>query len=168
MTTRSNVRVSAIPASSMITNVSRPTTSASGSSWPIAHTSLAKLSATTRLVPSWRWLRSSSAAAADGAKPSTFPPLLVHAAARARMAVVLPVPAGAMASCSWRPEVAISWTKSCWPGFKGSWLARDWSSAKVTEFASTVRPPPRPAVSIRRCSAHRIRCDVYCVAAGVA
>jgi len=149
-----------MPASSMITNVPGPTVSARGSWWPIAHTSLARLSATIALVPSSRRVRSSSTAAAEGARPTTLPPLLVHAAARARIAVVLPVPAGAMASCSCRPEVAMSWTRSCCPVFRGSWLAIDWSRAKVTEFASAVRPPVRLAVSMSRCSAHRIRCEV--------
>ena len=51
--------------------------------------------------------RSTAAAAADGASPRTVPPSLVHAAASARMAVVFPAPAGAIASCSRAPEVAI-------------------------------------------------------------
>ena len=53
------------------------------------------------------WSRSCAAAAAEGASPMTLPPPLVQAVARARRAVVFPAPAGAMASCSRAPEVAI-------------------------------------------------------------
>jgi len=42
----------------------------------------------------------SRSSAADGAKPTTVPPLSVHACIRLRMAVVFPAPAGAMASCN--------------------------------------------------------------------
>ena len=40
-----------------------------------------------------------AAAAAEGARPSTWPPSWVQARVRARIAVVLPAPAGAIASC---------------------------------------------------------------------
>jgi hypothetical protein len=49
-------------------------------------------------VPPGTAARSSSAATADGARPMTVPPLSVHARANTCIAVVLPEPAGAIAS----------------------------------------------------------------------
>ena len=72
------------------------------SCWLADQVSLARVSVWASI-----WSRSSAAAAADGASPITVPPPSVQAAARARMAVVLPAPAGAIASCSRAPEVAI-------------------------------------------------------------
>ena len=51
---------------------------------------------------------STIAASAVGARPMTWPPELRHACASAAIAVVFPVPAGASASATRRPQVAIS------------------------------------------------------------
>ena len=63
--------------------------------------------------------RRTAAAAADGASPRTVPPSSVQAAARARMAVVFPAPAGAIASWSRAPEVAISRDQGGLSGVEG-------------------------------------------------
>ena len=101
--------VSAIPASSMITNVDRPMRSAqSGRSlWWMDQVSFANVSVGAPVAS-----RSCIAAAADGANPITWPPLSLHARARVRIAVVFPAPAGAIASCSRAPEVHMPRTKA--------------------------------------------------------
>ena len=76
-----------------------------------------------------------SAAAAEGARPMMVPPPSVHALARARIAVVLPDPAGAIASWSRAPEVAISRTSVACPALRVIPLAVDSSSARSTEDA---------------------------------
>ena len=83
---------------------------------------------TRRVWPGCRSARRSAPATAPrprrtGPSPTRCPPLLVQAVARACMAVVLPVPAGAMASCSRAPEVAIRRTRSAWPGSRSIPLA---------------------------------------------
>ncbi len=99
------------------------------------------------------WERRASAAAAEGARPMMVPPPSLQALARARIAVVLPDPAGAIASWSRAPEVAISRTSVACPALRVMPLAVDSSSARSTEDASTAYPSWRPAASTRRCSA---------------
>src|SRR5829696_4670971 len=119
-TAASRDRVSAIPASSMITNENRPMRSAqSGRSlWWMDQVSLASVSADTPVAS-----RSCAAAAAEGANPSTWPPLSRHAWTRVRMAVVFPAPAGAMANCSRAPEVHMERTKGVQVGITGAAVA---------------------------------------------
>ena len=116
---RSRLRVSAIPASSMMTrlfgSMAAIQAGAVCSRWLRLQVSLARVSQGT---PSS--FSSALAAAADGASPTTVPPDSVHADPRTRMAVVLLVPAGAMASWTRRPEQAMSRTRSLWPG--ASWV----------------------------------------------
>ena len=89
-----------MPASSMITNVDGPTAAAQSGSSPCCRDQVSLASVSVRMpVCSPR----TAAAAADGARPSTWPPSWVQARVRARMAVVLPAPAGAIASCSRAP-----------------------------------------------------------------
>ena len=100
--------------------------------------------------------RSTAAAAADGASPTTVPPSSTQAAARARMAVVFPAPAGAMASWSRAPEVAIWVTRAACPALRVAPLAACSSSAISTASGWRVCRSARPAASTRRCSAARI------------
>ena len=92
-----------MPASSMITNVDGPTAAAQSgrSPWSRDQVSLARVSARIPVCSP-----RTAAAAAEGARPSTWPPSSVQARVRARMAVVFPAPAGAIASCSRAPERA--------------------------------------------------------------
>nr|WP_236565748.1 MULTISPECIES: hypothetical protein [Nocardia] len=55
------------------------------------------------------------AAGPSGASPSTVPPSVVQARTSAAMAVVFPVPAGAIATCNRRLEVANSRSNWTWP-----------------------------------------------------
>ena len=89
-----------------------------------------------------------------------LPPPSAHAVASARMAVVLPDPAGAIANWSLAPEVAISRTSVAWPALRVTPLAVDSSSARSTEEASTAYPSYRPATSTSRCSAARTLLEV--------
>ena len=100
--------------------------------------------------------RRTAAAAAEGASPRTVPPSSTHAAARARMAVVFPVPAGAMASWSRLPEVAICVTRAVCPGLRVVPLAACSSRARVDRVRLARCPSTRPAVCTRRCSAARM------------
>src|SRR5674476_1387910 len=104
-TAASRERVSAIPASSITTSVEGPICCAhpGRSPCPSDQVSLARVSVLAPICS-----RSAAAAAADGARPTTVPPPSVHAPARARIAVVLPAPAGAIASCRQAPEVAMA------------------------------------------------------------
>jgi hypothetical protein len=104
--------------------------------------------------------RSCAAAAADGANPSTWPPLSLHARARVRMAVVFPAPAGAIASWSRAPEAHMARTKAACPASKASPLAAASSSTSSTMPASRTCPSVRPAAATSRCSAVRIRAEV--------
>ena len=149
--------MSAIPASSITTNVDGPirdTHSGRSSLW-MDQVSFARVSVWLLI-----WSRSWPAAAAEGARPITSPPPLVQAAARAWRAVVLPAPAGAIASCSRAPEVAIDRTNPTWPAFNAVPLATISNSATSTAASSTLRPSSRPATWRRRCSAARIRVEV--------
>ena len=84
----------------------------------------------------------------------TLPPLLRQAVASAAMAVVLPVPAGANASWTRAPEVAISCTSAICPAPSARpWLACDSSRAKPMLLASTVRPSRNAAAAMMRRSA---------------
>ena len=65
-----------------------------------------------------------AAAAADGARPSTWPPSSVQARVRARMAVVFPAPAGAIASCSRAPGGAHLADQRGLPGIQGGAVRR--------------------------------------------
>ena len=96
--------MSAIPASSITTRVDGPMlrTQSGRSCWSRDQVSLARVSVWALI-----WSRSWAAAAADGASPITVPPASVQAAARVCIAVVLPAPAAAIASCSRAPDVAI-------------------------------------------------------------
>ena len=86
----------------------------------------------------------------------TVPPSSVHAEVRARMAVVFPAPAGAIASWSAAPEVAIERTSAVWPALSGVWLAACSSSVTVTACSVAACRPARPAAATSRCSAARI------------
>ena len=86
------------------------------------------------------WSRSCAAAAADGASPITVPPASVQAAARVCIAVVLPAPAGAIASCSRAPEVAICRTNATCPAFRATPLAVASSNATSTAAGDIVWP----------------------------
>ena len=100
--------------------------------------------------------RSTAAAAADGASPSTVPPSSVHAAARARMAVVFPAPAGARASWSRAPEVAICGDQGGLPGVEGGpvgGLLEQRHGDRVGR--GPVCRSRRPAVATSCCSAAR-------------
>ena len=136
-TAASRVRVSAIPASSITTRVDGPILRAqSGRSWwPADQVSLARVSVWALI-----WSRSWAAAAADGASPITVPPASVQAAARVCIAVVLPVPAGAIASCSRAPEVAIWRTSATCPAFRATPLALACSNATSTAAGDIVWP----------------------------
>ena len=89
---------------------------------------------------------------ADGASPTTVPPPLRQAVARARIAVVLPNPAGAIANWRRAPLVAISRTSATCPGLSGVRFVtasmRATSTAGVgtcaTARASTTNPAPWP------------------------
>ena len=73
-----------------------------------------------------------------------------------RIAVVFPAPAGAMPSCTTRPEQQNARTNPCWPAFscRPAWRLR--SSASRTAAWSRRRPVrSRPAATIRS-SASRI------------
>ena len=97
------------------------------SSWLIDQVSLARVSVVAPVCS-----RRTAAAAAEGASPITVPPSSTHAAVRARMAVVFPAPAGAMASWSRAPEVAIWVTKAACPGLRMMPLAACSSRARST------------------------------------
>ena len=77
------------------------------------------------------------------------------------MAVVLPAPAGAIASCSLAPEVHICRTSEACPASRTVPFAAISSKARSTAVCSTDAPPRRPAAVRRRVSASRIRCEVY-------
>jgi hypothetical protein len=104
--------------------------------------------------------RSCAAAAADGANPSIWPPPSLHARARVDMAVVLPAPAGAIASCSRAPELHMTSTRAACPASKALPLAAASKRASSMAPASTARPSVRPAVVTNRCSAAKIRAEV--------
>ena len=115
----------------------------------VSWTSLAMVS-----VGAPRSSASTSAAPAVGASPMTVPPLLRQAVASAAMAVVFPVPAGAKASWTRAPEVAISRTSATCPALSARpWLASDSSSAKPMLVSSTVRPSRNAAAAMMRRSA---------------
>ena len=155
--TAARERVSAIPASSMTTRVSGPMRWAQSgrSSWSMDQVSLARVS-----VPAPSCSRRTAAAAADGASPMTVPPSVLHAAARAAMAVVFPAPAGAIASCTRAPEVAMPVTSAACPALRLTPLAACSSNAIATASALAVCPSRRPARATRRCSAARIAGEV--------
>src|SRR5215207_7723078 len=84
-----------------------------------------------------------AAAAANGARPSSWPPSSVQARARARMAVVLPAPAGAIASCKRAPDVLICQTRDACPASSALPVAAISSKARSTAVRSTDAPPQR-------------------------
>jgi len=104
--------------------------------------------------------RSRAAAAADGARPTTWPPLSIDAGVKARTAVVLPAPAGAMASWRRAPDMLIDLTNAACPGSKVTPLAACSNSASSTISAGAVRPSMWPATATTRCSAARMRAEV--------
>ncbi len=159
MTAWSRLMVSAMPASSMMTRVLGPMRrfQSVGSPRPgvMSQTSLARVSWWPCIwVPSW------AAAAAEGASPMTLPPEAVQAIDRASMAVVLPEPAGAIASCTRAPDDAISRTRRTCPGLSWTRFAAHSSSARSTAVGSATLPPCCPAAVRRRCSACRTRPEV--------
>jgi hypothetical protein len=107
-----------------------------------------------------------AAAAADGARPITWPPASVQARVRARMAVVFPAPAGAIASCRREPEVHICRTRAAWPASSAvpftaiSSNARStatWSAADPSVVRRWRRDGPRRRGSAARCTGRRRR-----------
>jgi len=149
--------VPAMPASSMTTRVleSMSRTHWGMGSWVRDQVSLARVSVREPICS-----RSIDAATAEGARPMTVPPPSVQARARAAMAVVLPDPAGAIASWSRAPEVAISRTSCAWAGFRVTPFAADSSSATSTTAAGTAGPSVRSAAATRRASASMTACEV--------
>ena len=146
-----------MPASSITTRVDGP--------MPAAHSGSCRCCSEVVSLASvshwlWIWSRSTAAAAAEGASPMTVPPPCRQAVARARIAVVLPVPAGAIASCNRAPEVDISRTSPVCPAFKVIPLAVVSSNAVSTAAVVMVGPSRRPAVATSRCSASKIRVEV--------
>ena len=107
------------------------------------------------------WSRNWAAAAAEGARPTTCPPVLVQAWVSACIAVVFPVPAGAIANCNRRPEVAMARTKAAWPASRSTPFAVISSNATSTLVSGMVRPSVRPATSTSRRSAARTAEEVY-------
>ena len=102
---------------------------------------------------------SCAAAAAEGARPITVPPASVQARVRACRAVVFPAPAGAMASCSRDPEVAIARTSVDLPGVElhavgGRLEQRQLDRGRVDG------PAVRAAGGARRVAARRRGCGV--------
>ena len=77
------------------------------------------------------------------------------------MAVVLPDPAGAMASCTRRPQVASWRTRWAWAVLRVIPLATDSSSATSTSTSLAARPPRRVAASSRYASSASTASDVY-------
>jgi len=95
----------------------------------------------------------SAAAAADGARPITLPPSPFQALATTLIVTVLPVPAGANASCRSNPLPVNSRTIATCPGLSTTALAATSSSASSTDSALTVRPPVRIDRASNACSA---------------
>ena len=123
-----------MPASSMITSVDGPTAAAQSGRSPCWSDQVSLASVSVRMpVCSAR----TAAAAADGARPSTWPPSWVQARVRARMAVVFPAPAGAIASCSRAPEVHIWRTSAACPASSAVPFAAISSKASSTAVCST-------------------------------
>ena len=112
----SRERVSAIPASSIMTKVVARSRAAQSGRSPVVsdQVSLARVSVVAPVCSP-----STAAAAAEGASPITVPPSSAQAAVRARMAVVFPAPAGAIASWSRAPEVAICGDQGGLSGVEG-------------------------------------------------
>jgi hypothetical protein len=77
------------------------------------------------------------------------------------MAVVFPALAGAIASCSRAAEVHICRTSEACPTSRAVPLAAISSTATSTTVQSMTVPSRMPATVRRRCSASRIRCEVY-------
>lgn len=124
---------------------------AAGLPWPVSASWMSLAMVSVGEARSWA---RTSAAPAVGANPMTVPPLLRQAAARAVMAVVLPVPAGASASCRRAPEVAMSRTMAACPWLSSRpWLACVSASAKPMLVSSTARPLRRVAAARMRRSA---------------
>ena len=155
--TWARLNVSAIPASSITSRLSGPICWAhrGRSWWVMDQVSLARVSVVAPVCS-----RSWAAAAADGANPNTVPPEAVQAVAKACIAVVFPAPAGAIASCSRRPEVAMAVTSSTCPTFSSRPACALASSAAPTWIGAVVRPPIRPANSTNWCSAATTRAEV--------
>ena len=72
-----------------------------------------------------------AAAAADGASATTAPPACRHASATTFIAVVFPAPAGAIPSCTTRPEQQNARTNPCCPGFNARPVAALWSMTRL-------------------------------------
>ena len=134
--------MSAMPASSMINKVDGPTAAAqSGSSpWSSDQVSLARVSVRMPVCSA-----RTAAAAADGARPTTWPPSWVQARVRARIAVVFPAPAGAIASCTRAQEAHICRTSEACPASSAVPLAAISSRARSTAAAR-----PTTAATSRR------------------
>ena len=83
-----------------------------------------------------------------------------QALASTDMAVVLPLPAGAKASCTRCPEVPNWRTSWACPGLRSTLLAMDSNSAISTASAEMVAPSTARVDSRMNCSASRIRAVV--------
>ena len=131
-------------------------------SWVRCQTSLATVSVCGG-VP-WvgvMFSRSMLAAAAEGANPMMVAPAAVQARVRVARAVVLPDPAGAMATCTRALEVARARTRWAWASLRDTPLARASSSATSTWVSLMLCPSVRAAASRMTCSAARIASLVY-------
>ena len=84
---------------------------------------------------------STAAAAADGASPMASQPRSVHTCASTFIAVVLPDPAGARASCTRRSLLAMAVTRSRWPRLSGRRRPRRRRSVISTSSGSNEKAP---------------------------
>ena len=97
-----------------------------------------------------------AAAAADGASATTTPPACRHASATTFIAVVFPAPAGAIPSCTTRPEQQNARTNPCCPGFNARPAVALWSRTAWTRVGWRRRPARSRAAVTIRVSASRI------------
>jgi hypothetical protein len=107
---------------------------------------------------------STSAAAADGARPITEsrPCAAVHARCRARSAVVLPEPAGPTSRSRLSPERAMRVIATAWSGSSRTPLILR-EVCRATSRAVSAGPPVCWLCASRRCSASRMSWLEYAI-----